>query len=113
MISTGALNEGTKAGSPRGRFGCIRFPATTAYGVSGSASRLPARLASHRVALARPEPREPEVELHHRGLGGPLGELLEPVERPVGQRASAVPTFASSESCGASSAAAPSRPRRA
>ena len=76
------------AGRPRGRSGWRRFPATTAYGVSGSASRA-ARQASTGSPLVRPQPREAEVELHDRDLGIELRELLEPVERavrPLGER---------------------------
>ena len=83
MIARDAANEGMKAGRPRGRPGCRRLPATIAYGVSGSASsrRTPGL---HRVALVRPQSREPEVELHDRDLRIELRELLEPVERPLG-----------------------------
>ena len=85
VIAGDAPNDGMNAGRPRGRSGCRRFPATTAYGVSGSASSdgAPRR---DRIALVRPQPREPEVELHDRDLRVELRELLEPVERAVGPR---------------------------
>ena len=53
-----AENEGTKVGSPRGRCGCRRFPARTAYGVSGSASRAARQAAtgSPRFAHSRTRP---------------------------------------------------------
>ena len=88
MIAAGAVKDGMNAGRPRGRFGCSRFPATIAYGVSGSAvENGPPRL--DRVALVRPQAREAEVELDDRDLGIELRELLEAVERalrPGGER---------------------------
>ena len=61
---------------------------------------------SHRVALVRPQACKAEVQLDDGDLRIELRELLEPVERSSGQVASADPTFASSESCFAKSAAA-------
>ena len=85
VIAAGAVNDGMNAGSPRGRPGWSRFPATIAYGVSGSASSDGApRL--DRIALVRPQAREAEVELDDRDLGIELRELLEPVERAVRPR---------------------------
>ena len=106
VIAGDALNDGMNAGRPRGSSGCRRFPATTAYGVSGSASST-ARHASTGSPSFAHEPREPEVKLHDGDARGRAWRAARAGRAsPSGQCASAAPTFASSESCLANSAAA-------
>ena len=70
------------AGRPRGSSGCSRFPATSAYGVSGASSRTArqASTGSPSFAHSRASPRWSWTTAR---VGVQLRELLEPVERAV------------------------------